>query len=307
MARVDIGSEDTRKRNPDALDKINYVVESIQDPCDAPWQLYVRTAFDAALKAVLIYYALDLMQVFTSYMRPNPNRGNIRNWGHGKRRKPPGKGGFWSTKLGRWISVDPSDWAGNNLPGADDMHNRRVNYRVYTMWTIYGVMERFAYWVFIFNLTVDFFYDWASAVRMSEYCQQQSRGWLTAMNPEVVVVTPLANTPVGLPIIVKQRGPVYWAGSAGGTTAKSWTAILTGSCTPRDGAGDQVRQLWLMTSSGGNAYSEPNPDNPDEFTCAVSGQGPSSFTAMAGPGGPTRITNATLTVMLNPGSAFEAD
>ena len=50
-------------RHPDALARVNYVVNYIFDPCDAPITVLLETLWPALLKMVLSLYAVDAAQV----------------------------------------------------------------------------------------------------------------------------------------------------------------------------------------------------------------------------------------------------
>lgn len=202
-------------RHPDSLDEINYVVEFIADPCDAPLEIWVRSFRKALLKAVIMYYAFDMVQVFTSYVRPARAIGRARSAGHGSRKGPKGKPKTWLRRWQRWLSFDPWDWLGKQLPGQKGFHGMSVSPNTVTFWQIFDHVQRVTYWMFVFDLVTTFFYDWLSGVKKSTYCQEQNRMWLSAYQDDYTFSGFPEPVPYNCPNILKQRGPITWFGFNG--------------------------------------------------------------------------------------------
>lgn len=287
-------------RHPDALEKINYVVQFAMDPCDAPMQIYVKSFEKAALKLLIAWFAIDMVQVFTGYVRPHGALRRPRGSGHRRSKPPRSKPKTWLSKANRWLSFDPYDALGRNLPGGDDLSARKVHHGVHTLWSVYDHMQKIAYWVMVFNLTVDFFYDWASGVKESKYCQAQQQGWLHARGPDDTMALPIYRRPVAMNIIEKMRGPIYWAGVSGHTTAREYTIIFSAGIKRVDWAdGDPQGFVVEVLGAGGDHHSEPEPDENGNFTIAVTGHNGGSIVVYSLGTGIYTVTNPQITIIAN--------
>lgn len=176
-------------RNPNSIDKINYITAFLVDHCDAPLQVYVKSLWPALLEAFATWYALDMVQIYTAWVRPDSPLRGVRGGGHGQSRdrkeneKKPRKApkGRFRTFIDRarvYIGFDPWDAMGKNLQMGAGVTARAVTPGVETLWEIYGLEQKLLYWFMIYEVTVDFFYTWSNGVAMSSYCQQQYRPWV---------------------------------------------------------------------------------------------------------------------------------
>lgn len=209
-------------RHPNAIDKINYVIDFVADMCDAPFTVYVETFFPALLELILSYYALDLMQILTSFARPAKALARSRRGPHGagqrKRGRPKTRSGRWA----RWLTYDPYDDLGRRLGGLTDLPGREVSGGVIHFWQLFDILQRIAYWYFVLELTTQFFYKWFSGVNKSFYCQRQRNAWLAAHGDDQTRTGLLNPWPTLCPTIDKIRGPISWnivAGTYAGTNA----------------------------------------------------------------------------------------
>lgn len=150
---------------PGFFGKVQAIVRFFENPCDAPWFVYMET-----LNAPLGHMALGLLSfgmddIVRGYARPKGlNRGNKRDkkGGRGK-----GRGGI--PEVGEMIS----EW----LPAADQMKNRQVTDGVKHLWVLDGVIQRGLWWWFAADLLTDGLFIWTSLINKSEYCSlDRSRG-----------------------------------------------------------------------------------------------------------------------------------
>ena len=178
-------------RHPDSIQKINYVTKFLMDTCDAPYSVYITTLWPALMEALVAWYALDMVQIFTGWVRPNAALKGFRGGRHrpavtlddveGKGRKPNrGSKRTWVKKWGRWVGFDPWDELGKRLPFAEALSARSLSPNVATLWNIYELEQRAMFWVQVYEITTEFFYKWASGVAQSWYCQQQYTPWVLA-------------------------------------------------------------------------------------------------------------------------------
>lgn len=229
-------------RHPSEKEKFNYIVDFLFDPCDAPLSLYVDAFFDAALRAVITYYALDPLQIFTSYVRPGGPLKSLRGANHGtkgsKRSKP-------KTPLKRWgrkTNFDPNDWVGKNLPGQEEMSGRKIPGGAKWLWHAFDAQQRVVYWFFVYELVQNFFYEAFLMVNNSVYCQEQRRPMIVATRAYQGNIPILGRTPLTIGNIEKIRDIAYAAGNriVVGTEQASysitWGDIVMWDGGPMDGS-----------------------------------------------------------------------
>lgn len=145
---------------PGYLDKIQAILKLVENPCDEPWTVYLELAIEPLFNVVVALLTFGMDDVIRGYFRPK----NLRSGRHlrrGKRGKRF-KGGI--PELGEEI--------GKKLPGAEWQRNRIVTHGVKVMWLIDGVLQRALFWWMVADLSIDFFYDWASAIFETEQCEK---------------------------------------------------------------------------------------------------------------------------------------
>jgi hypothetical protein len=157
-----------RGHHPGYLDKVNGIIDFIENPCDAPWFVYLELAQKPAFKVVIQLVATDLTDIVRGYFRPK----GLRIGGHMRRKGR--KGG----RRGRGIP-DTAELIAHHIPGHDAVAGRKISDGVRHLWLIDGAIQRvFWYWMVV-DLTLDFFYEWTSAVNASEYCREEPVGYCT--------------------------------------------------------------------------------------------------------------------------------
>ena len=211
-------------RHPEFGEKINYVIELVTDACDAPFSVYVKTLYPAVMEALVMYYAIDVMQMFTGFVAPGgplkPTRGgphggwsedpDVKRRGRGKGR---GAKRTWSKTWRVWSGFDPSDWLGSTAAKAFQGGSRNITPGVSTLWNVYGLEQRAVYIVFMAELIEQFFYKWASGVAESFYCQEQYRPWCLATSPNAAKLGVVYEDAMPFDEVVKGRGVTYAAGN----------------------------------------------------------------------------------------------
>lgn len=171
------------RRPPSYLDKVNTIIDFVEHPCQAPWQVYVELALIPAGKAILQLVEPSLLDIVRAYFRPKGLRKG-RHGRHGRRRGR--RGGI----------PDTSELIGHHLPGYNATSMRHVSDGVKFLWLVDGVIQRvFWYWL-IADVTLDFFYNWTSAIQKSEYCKYQDQGG-AAISGENFGSTGLTRWPIG--------------------------------------------------------------------------------------------------------------
>lgn len=164
---------------PSFGDKVNGIVRFIEDPCEAPWIVYLELAKEPLKNAILTWFTFGLADVMRGAFRPKGVRG--RRHGRGR-----GKGGARAGKIGRALSRVPGigddvgNFIGKRLPGAHGLNQRHVSQGVKNMWFIDGVLQRGLWWWLVIGMTTDFLYEWTSLLQQSEFCKRTAQRGLYA-------------------------------------------------------------------------------------------------------------------------------
>lgn len=168
------GWPQTRPPVPDDTDeRIQFVIHFLMDPCDAPITVYMEAFRDAFTQLVIAWYALDLKNIITAYLRPQNyviERRFLRHWGGGEKKKRPTS---WE-KVWQASGIDPNEWLGENLWGGDEVRARKVPPMAQWFWVIEGVIERLLFYFFVLDQVTRFAYSWTSSIVYSEYCAAQA-------------------------------------------------------------------------------------------------------------------------------------
>lgn len=291
-------------KRPGKLDEINYVIEFVTDFCDAPFSIYARSFRDASLKLVISYYALDLAQIVTGFIRPNLNIRGRRSGPHRRGTKLRTKPKTFIEHAKTWLKFDPWDFIGKSLNEAVDLEERQVHHGVHTLWEIFDHLQRLAYWYMVFDLTTEFFYNWASGVENSRYCQAQHMPIVVAEGTVQTFSGNGTKYALLLPLNVKQRGDASWNVVFGGVTAKSCTAMLTAEITPKDGSNIAGTYIRLAEPNEGRvANSDPILGPGGIVTCAFTGAHSIGVGSEIIVWGSVEVRSASVTCMGNNGAA----
>lgn len=202
-------------RHPKANDKINYIIDFFFDMCDAPFQVYMRSLWPALLEALITYYALDMVQIFTRYVKPPGIYPQYRKGPHGggnrKKRKPRTWRRYWRS----FSNFDPNNGIADLAPHGGEWHDRSITPGVRTLWTLYDIEQRVMYWIMVYEITEQFFYKWASGVAESYYCKYQYQPWVMGTFEDDAHLGQPFPTGAIIETIVKARNGGTMSGSGG--------------------------------------------------------------------------------------------
>lgn len=151
-------------------DRIDFVVQWLIDPCDAPITVWLEKFWPAFGELVLEWYAFDLLNMFKAFLKPNLyaiEGRSSRHWGKGEKGKRKG----WTNWIRLTVSFDPSEWLGNNVWGAEELRARQIPPLAGYLWIFEGLIERFLWYCMVLDLVTAFAYRWMSAVVETRYCQ----------------------------------------------------------------------------------------------------------------------------------------
>lgn len=145
-------------RPPGIIDRLNYVIESWDNPCDVPWAVYIETLTPATVGLFISLICFDLGDVARFVFRPV----KVRSGRHGRRgrkgqhgRKPKGIAAKLASKL----------------PPFASLQQRHVTQGVRNLWMIDGVGQRLLWWWLLADLASGFLYNWTSLIYKTERCQ----------------------------------------------------------------------------------------------------------------------------------------
>jgi muramidase (phage lysozyme) len=173
-------------------EKANTIINFIENPCDAPWVVYFETMFPALFRALLCIVMFDIFDIMRGYFRPRGLRG-ARKLRRGRSRR--GRGRFRGIpEFGETIA--------KRIPGQRGLSARSVSQGVRNLWIIDGIGQRVLWYWLVVDVTVDFFYNWATAMNRTSYCRAANtprwfgqgdgqamigaQGWIALANVPVV-------------------------------------------------------------------------------------------------------------------------
>lgn len=225
------------------LRQLNYLKEFWFDPCDAPFTVYARAFFPAALQALITWYTPDLTNILFNATRPvkalNKRRSGRKGVGGSKSGRPPR-----GRRVFNPLAFDQDEFIGKKIGATTNFQNRSIGGLEWRLWQIYGILERIGLWVLVINLVADFFYQWMSLAEKSEYCQAQRSYIVVRRRPLMFQFHTTGWLEMTAPIVEKQRG------------------LISGTSSVQVPAG-----MWLNVSAGGTA--RPTSDRPIRYDIRI--------------------------------------
>jgi hypothetical protein len=232
-------------RQPTFIDKVNAIIDYVENPCEAPWMLYVETALPAAGQAILTLLDFGFDDVVRGALRPR----GLRSHKH-TRRGRRGRG------LGNAIP-EIGELIGANLPGAQQAKGRQVSQGVKNLWLVDGVIQRGLFWWLVADVTFEFLYAWASAIQATKVCSAQAKGRSYYKSSDNAVFFSLGNFWTSPPSVFEQYSTNGASAFAGGHTNagrpfSGITSIKAVQTTPTGGP----LQLRALMPDGSIAMSD---------------------------------------------------
>lgn len=215
-------------RHPKGNDKINYIIDFFMDICDAPFQVYMSSLWPALMEALITYYELDMVQIFTRYVKPPGIYQAKRGAPHSKGDRKRGKPRTWRRYWGSFSNFDPNNSVADLAPHGGEWHDRQITPGVRFLWTMYDIEQRVMYWIMVYEITEQFFYKWMSGVANSRYCREQYRPWVMGVFQTDAHFAGSGPTGVIIEEVVKARNGATMSGSGG--SAPGYGSSCTFSC-----------------------------------------------------------------------------
>lgn len=199
--------------NPKKNDKINYILNFMFDMCDAPYSVYVRTLWPALLEAIITYYDLDPIQIFTKWAKPPTVYKDARGGKHGKGNRRTRGSRTYRRYWRSFSGFDPNNSIGGMFPPRDGFFPYSGTPGVHTLWHLYDVEQRVMYWIMIYEVTEQFFYKWSSGVARSYYCQAQYRPICLCQSVDDGNIPLVELSPIFIEEVIKARHTLWAAGN----------------------------------------------------------------------------------------------
>lgn len=265
-------------RNPNSLQKWNYIKNFWFDPCDAPISVYITTLYPALIEALMTYYAVDLVQIFTGFVAPgSPLKGRrggshrgpkqgLSSYEKAKKGQRNGKGGkrTFIRRLRKYSGFDPYDWLGKKGGQFFGLPGREVTPGVQFLWHVYGLEQRVAYFMMFAEITEQFFYKWLSGVAESRYCDAQYRPWCYCTSSSEANFGVLGVTPATIDQVVKARLTLWAAGNGIAVQGKGSACVFKGKFRGPDNV--PTNKLRIVHQSGVTIDGPPMIKNGSTYT-----------------------------------------
>lgn len=227
------GDDNKPHGQPNWFDKINYIVQFLIDPCDAPVTMYIQTLKPALLDFLVDYYQPDVSNIMTNLFRWSYRIPRLRSRRKGRPGYKPGKPGKGSF-VRKIASFDIDEFISQKIQLFRRTPARKVSMAFGSLIILEGIIERVNFWLFVFELALQFFYKWSSLLKNSRYCQAQGDDILLAKGPDQVLTGIFGYVGLSMPTIEKIRGRVTWDVSSG--TFNGQNGVCVCSCDLETGS-----------------------------------------------------------------------
>ena len=243
-------------RPPSIVGRVNYVIDTWNNPCDAPWVVYLETAGPAALQAFIAVVCFDFLDAVRYIFRP----ARLRSGRH-MRRGQKGQRGRKPKSLGQKLR--------SKLPGLSALENRKVAQGAKNLWVIDGIGQRLLWWWLVADVASGTLYNWTSALYKTEYCQMSGGPGAGLRETETGNFAAIAGwTAIGYEIFQYNRGSCGMGvfGFSGGPG--HWSVAASIDVTGSGSENSIIEMRIAIVTAGGTRY--------DGHTTAVVGPGSSA-------------------------------
>lgn len=233
---------------PGIIDKVNYTIDFIENPCDAPWTVYVETAAPAALIAAEMLICFDWADIFRLFFRPVGlvPRG-ARGRGHRRGRRKGGLGFFRRNA--------------RRIPGVKALQGRKLSQAGRALWVFDGHTQRLLWWWLMIDVAATFFFNWTTMLNKTEFCQAaNSDGRGLTENGGVTISGLVGWNAVLLDIDRYQHGSVALGGGGFSFGPGLWDIIM--SAEVKNAASTPITQTMNIRVLGSvqQAFNSPTGD-----------------------------------------------
>lgn len=239
--------------DPGYFDKVNYVIDSWTNACEAPWYIYIETMLPAALEAFITLMTFGWDDVIRGYWRPR----GLRSRRHGRK----GRKGRRFPRLFPEIGEE----IGKRLPGAEKVKGRKWKAGGVTLWRIDGVAQRILFWWLVVDVTVDFAFNWTSLLYQTEWCKNIALGRFSYQNTLDNVVPMQHWTTIPYDSEDYEQGPPSWGFIRGNTGSVYATVAAAIQVEPTAGGPPITAIAIRIVEHGTNKIlKQTGPQPPDD-------------------------------------------
>lgn len=237
---------------PGIIDRVNYVVNFWEDPCDAPWTVYIETALPALGQAAITLVEPSPDDVLRAYVKPGGARSAGRFGGFLEEEEIAGS---------EPLLKDTSEMIGEAIPFKARWDNPVLAEDFKYFWIFDGVTQRLLWYWMMADLISQFLFDWTTLINKSEYCSIDRGGSALLYRDSIMMYPPGVIQPVAPMEVRKSWGEII--GTYGGTiTFSGGDGVLIAGmgvyCTPDvseircyvwDETTDQAAYTWTFTEN----------------------------------------------------------
>lgn len=222
---------------PGIIDKVNYVVKFLEDPCVAPWTVYIELALPAVGHAAIAYATPTPSDVLRFYIKPRGARSQ------GKFLSPAED--IAPAERGEHLITDVNEFVGTHLPFADRLATSVVHDQIRWFWVIDGILERLLWYWLLVELVTDVLFDWTTAINQSEACSADLGGSALVRRTSQFFALGFEWLQIEPGEVVKSWGAVHGLTSMAIVFAAT-TGTLIGGCTITGEPGVTQMQVGLF-------------------------------------------------------------
>lgn len=235
---------------PDFLTKVNFIIDYFANPCDAPLIVYAETFLPAIGNTILTLLDFGFDDIVRGALRPR----GLRSAPHGRIGAKAGRRGVEIPEVGELI--------GKQIPGAEIAKGRVITDGAKKLWILDGLAQRALYNLMLVDVTVDFFYNWHSAI-IREACGDRigfGSAYRKTLNNNGFFFLGGFH-PVPTPIIVYQRGTATISESGGASNnGRPFKSTLAISVRTLDGSPFNLTIIakkgnFIIGSAQGSAHT----------------------------------------------------
>ena len=210
-------------RDLDYFDKVNYVIDSWAQPCQAPWYIYIETLKPALLEAFIVLISFGWADVLRGFARP-PGLGHRRT---GKRR------GKYSRRIPRFPEL--GNLVGKHLPVSESVKGIKWSNGFKTLWRIDGHIQVGLFFWLVADVAVDFAYNWTSLLYATVWCEASDNGRFAAHGVGSFLKPGNVWTKMSPAVIDYNEGDCFWAIGHGHSGSKLCVVACAGAYKPWSG------------------------------------------------------------------------
>lgn len=241
---------------PGIIDRVNYVVDFVEDPCHAPWTVYVKTALPALGDLVIGFVDVSPKDVLRFYVKPRGSRSASR-FGEEAAEADEDSAGF---------IPDLNEVIGTRLPGSDFFAKSAVQDNLEGFWAISDVIERIAWYFLLIDLLTAFLYDWTSLINQSRACSADLGGSAYAVGVDFQQEFAGNDEPYPCPDVQKEWGTVSAGPQSAITFAEAGGVFIFGASYLPVGSVTAVHLGYYTSSSTTVHIVKSYPIEPDQVT-----------------------------------------